>query len=139
MDNEELYHFLLKWDGFTFNTSEWDFYKAGKGFAVSLVEYEMRIHKNLMNFNLFQTIYGTYAFTINLLPTSNLYFGAYKDGDYYVFDITEIEPDKYTALYKGFKRNQKSIFNFYAGEYIVLKSVNKEHVYKIMKEEGYNI
>ena len=139
LDTQDLYKFLLKWDGFTYSMKDAQYYKGGKGFAVSTVNYEMKLNKNLLNPLMFNAIYRTYESVIGMSLAKNWYFGAWKDGDYFVFDVTEIELDRYTALYKGIERNQKSVYDFYAGESIILEHVDKKILDMLMREKGYEI
>ena len=99
----------------------------------------MKLNKNLLNPLMFNAIYRTYESVIGMSLAKNWYFGAWKDGDYFVFDVTEIELDRYTALYKGIERNQKSVYDFYAGESIILEHVDKKILDMLMREKGYEI
>ena len=123
--------------GFTYDCDKDKLYEDNVGFAISSEYYELKVPRDLMTRKLFDEIFVSYITYIHKLSKKR-YFGGYVDGNYFVFDITEITNDLQLALYMGIKHKQKSIYDFFTQEVLMIKDFNIPYVMRTAKKRGYD-
>ena len=102
----ELFNTLKQNAGFTVDLFG-DTYN-GKGYAVSLPGNETKVIESDLDLSRFASLLAEYAPKLG----SNKYLGAWLDQGVFYFDVSEIVPDKDTAIKLGKARNQLAVFSF---------------------------
>jgi hypothetical protein len=119
MKTKDLYNYVLKNNGATYDPRNENIFDKTSGFMVSIPGYEQKLYLDDVDV---ETFGATLA---SLYPSSSEYIGIWINEGIMYFDISEHIEDLEEAILCGIKNEQIAIWNIHRSESILLPTPQK--------------